>query len=114
MGTFTNTTQFAPVSNEPAVSRGGGKRELHLRGKVTGSASYATGGDTLSVPAPSGYTLAEVIITSQPSTFVREWRWNQDTASPKLLAYDAVNTQEGSTTDVSADVLFVELRYTQP
>ena len=114
MGTFTNTTQFSPVSNEPAVSRGGGKRELCLRGKVTGSASYATGGDTLSVPAPSGYTLAEVRITSQPATFVREWRWDQSTSTPKLLAFDAVNTQEGNATDVSADVLFVELLYTQP
>lgn len=114
MGTFTNTTQFAPVSVQPAVSRGGGSRELRLRGKVTGSSSYATGGDTLSVPAPSGYTLAEVRITSQPSTFVREWRWDQSTSTPKLLAYDAVNTQEANATDVSADVLFVELLYTQP
>lgn len=114
MGTLANTVEFRPVSTPPAVSRGGGSRELRLRGKVTGSASYATGGDTLTVPAPSGYTLAEVIITSQPATFVREWRWNQDTSTPKLLAFDAVNTQEGSTTDVSADVLFVELRYTQP
>ncbi len=45
MGTFTNTEQFKPVSVQPAVSRGGGSRELRLRGKVTGTASYATVGD---------------------------------------------------------------------
>jgi hypothetical protein len=114
MGTFTNTSQFTPVSTPPAISRGGGKRELVLKAKVTGSASYATGGDTLSVPAPSGYTLYEVRVTSQPSTFIREWRWDQNVSTPKLIAYDAVNTQEGNATDVSADVLFIEAVFVQP
>lgn len=114
MGTFTNTSQFTPVSDPPAVSRGGGKRELRLKAKLTASASYATGGETVTIPAPSGYTLYELRVTSQPPAFVREWRWDGSTSTPKLLAYDAVNTQEANATDVSADVLFVEAVYTQP
>ena len=113
MGTFTNTTEFKQVSEVPAVSRGGA-REIKLRGKITGSSSYATSGDTLTVPTVPGGTLAEVRVTSGPSTAARRWEWNQNTSTPKLLAYDAWATQEANATDVSADVLFVELVYTKP
>lgn len=113
MGTVANTVQFTPISEEPAVSRAG-VRELRLRGKVTGSSSYATGGETLTVPTLTGYTLYEVRITSQPPAGTRLWAWDGSTSTPKLKAYDAFATQEGNATDVSADVLFIELVYTAP
>ena len=113
MGTFTNTTQFKQVSEEPAVSRGGA-REIKLRGKITGSSSYATGGDTVTVPTITGATLAEVRITAQPPSGTRVWAWDQGTSTPKILAFDAFATQEANATNVSADVLFVELVYTKP
>jgi hypothetical protein len=112
MGTFTNTSQFTPVSEPPAVSRGGGKRELVLRAKLTGSASYATGGDTVTLPAPDGYTLYELRVTSQPPA-TRTYVWDQSTSAPKLIAFDAFATQEANATNVSADVIFVEAIYVQ-
>lgn len=113
MGTLANTTEFAQAGEPVAVSKGG-RREIRLRGKVTGSASYATGGDTLTVPTITGASLAEVRITAQPPAMTRIWAWDGSTSTPKLIAYDAFATQEANATNVSADVLHVELVYTQP
>lgn len=111
MGTFTLTTDFTPLW-EPEVDPQYPRQRLIYFGKVTGSSSYATGGDTLTVPFPSTHTLESVFISVVGST--RLWTWDGGTTTVKLKAVDAFNTEEGATTNVSGDVLHIMLVYVRP
>lgn len=111
MGTFTNTTEFTRAGEAPALSVGG-KRRITFYGKVTGSTSYATGGDTLTVPTVTGGTLESVFVSAVGTT--RFWSWDGSTSTPKLKAVTATATEVTNTTNVSADVLYVQLVYTLP
>lgn len=78
---------------------------------VTMSNSYATGGETLPVPAGHGTLYAVEIITRHDGT--RIWEWTNGTSTPKAIAYDAFATQEGNATDVSAVTLYVKYIFIQ-
>jgi hypothetical protein len=76
------------------------------------SASYSTGGDTLTLPTSDvrGKGLVGVnILTRQDGT--RFYDWNGSVSAPKIVAYTAGNAQVASTTDLSAVTLRVELIY---
>lgn len=76
----------------------------------TMSNSYATGGETLVVPAGYGTVYAVEIITRHDGT--RIWEWDKSTSTPKAIAYDAFATQEGNATDVSAVTLYIKFIFT--
>lgn len=71
-----------------------GIKFIHLYGKQTMGATYATGGDTVAVPdAPPGYTLWCLDILSAvglPAGFTLAWDGDSD--EPKILAYDEDDT----------------------
>jgi hypothetical protein len=76
------------------------------------SDSYATGGDTLTLPTADvrGKDLVGVnVLTRQDGT--RFYDWDGSVSAPKIKAYTAGNTQVSSTTDLSAVTLKVELIY---
>jgi hypothetical protein len=78
----------------------------------TMSASYATGGDTLTLPTADvrGKDLVAVnILTRQDGT--RFYDWDGSVSAPKIRAYTAAGTQASSTTDLSGVTLKVELIY---
>lgn len=111
MGTVANTTPFVEGGEAPAVSRGG-KKYRKFFGTVTGSSSYATGGETLG-GLPTGVGTLQAVTVHNGHDGTRMWFWNGNTSTPKLIAYDAFATEEGSTTNVSTAVLSVELTYVQ-
>ena len=76
----------------------------------TMSNSYATGGETLVVPAGYGTVYAVELITRHDAT--RIWEWNGSTSTPKAKAYDAFATEEGAATDVSAVTLYIRFIFT--
>jgi hypothetical protein len=82
--------------------------ELHSIGDVnmylvpfttTMSNSYATGGDTLTLPNIKGKVLRQVIITAS-SDGTRLYNWNQSATAPTIIAYSALGTQVTAATDL--------------
>lgn len=74
---------------------------------VTVGATYATGGQPVTLPGEiAGRTLAAITVLN-PHDGTRLWVWNGSTSAPTLMAYDAFATQEGNATDTSA----VTVRY---
>lgn len=94
------------------VSQVGSPHNLRVLVSFTMSASYATGGDTLTLPTSDvrGHDLVGVnVLTRQDGT--RFYDWNGSTSAPKIKAYTDGATEETSTTDLSAVTLKVELIY---
>lgn len=94
------------------VSQVGSPHNLRVLVSFTMSASYATGGDTLTLPTADvrGHDLVGVnVLTRQDGT--RFYDWDGSTSAPKIKAYTAGNAQVSSTTDLSAVTLKVELIY---
>lgn len=71
------------------------------------SASYATGGDTVTLPADvKGEIVALDIISSGADFANRTYIWNGTAGSgAKIVAMDAYKTEEGNATDLSAVTL---------
>lgn len=110
MGTATMTT--APrAGGNPAPVSVGGVEFVEVYCTQTMSNSYATGGETLVVPAGFGTLYAVELITRHDGT--RIWEWDKNTSTPKAIAYDAFATQEGAATDVSAVVLHIKFIFTK-
>lgn len=69
---------------------------------ATMSASYATGGDTLTQPAGiKGKNLRQVVI-STTSDATRLYRWNGSATAPTIQAYSALGTEAAAATNLSA------------
>lgn len=114
MGTVANTTDFREGGSPKAVSRGG-KTLRYFLGKVTLSSSYATGGDTLTVPTlPTGFSLVAVFIAENPDATPRFVSWDGSTGTPKLKAFvESTGTlgEVANTTNLSAVTRNVLLVY---
>lgn len=69
------------------------------------SNSYSTNGDTLTLPTSppliSGYKLQSVILTSH-KVGANRYNWDGSTATPKITAWSAFNTEVTAATDLSA------------
>lgn len=94
------------------VSQMGSTNNLRVLTSFTMSNSYATNGDTLTLPTVDvrGRELVAVhVLTPQDGT--RFYAWNGSVSAPKIVAYTAASTQANSTTDLSAVTLKVELIY---
>lgn len=78
-----------------------------VRGTITFSASYATGGDTLA-PAACGLTQVVAILVDAtravelPNRSGLSVELGGTTLAPTVLAFDANNTQVANATDLSA------------
>ena len=70
----------------------------------TMSASYSTGGDTITLPADVHGDIVAVNVMSCGTDFAnRTYMWNgQAGSSAKVVALDAFKTEEGAATDLSA------------
>lgn len=94
------------------VSQVGSPHNLRVLTSFTMSASYATGGDTLTLPTADvrGHELVAVnVLTRQDGT--RFYDWNGSVSAPKIKAYTAGNAEASSAADLSAITLKVELIY---
>lgn len=94
------------------VRQMGSIHNLRVIASFTMSASYATGGDTLTLPTNDvrGHELLGVnVLTRQDGT--RFYDWNGSTTAPKIKAYTAGNAEVSNATDLSAVTLKVELIY---
>lgn len=103
MGTTVEVEVPVEGGTRKAVSEAG-VRFIHLYGKHTMGATYATGGDTVALPsAPPGYTLWCVNILSAPGLPAgHTLQWDGTEATPKILAYDEDNTT-GIQAELAAD-----------
>lgn len=88
-------------SDGPALARSDG-RLVFILGTFTAGATYATGGQPLTEPAGVQGMSFKGIAILNPFDGTRRWVWDGSTSAPKLLAYDAYDTEEGAATDVSA------------
>lgn len=100
MGTVANTAPFVEYGSTTPVSKGG-KRRVVMIGTVTMSNSYATGGDTITVPVITGYSLKAVEVVNRTDG-TRLYDWDGSTATPKLKAYTGLAAEAVATTDLSA------------
>ena len=94
------------------VAQVGSAHNLRVIVSFTMSDSYATGGDTLTLPTSDvrGHDLVGVnILTRQDGT--RFYDWDGSVSAPKIKAYTAGNAEVTSTTDLAAVTLKVELTY---
>jgi hypothetical protein len=94
------------------VAQVGSAHNLRVLTSFKMSNSYATGGDTLTLPTSDvrGKELVGVnVLTRQDGT--RFYDWNGSVSAPKIKSYTAAGTEVSSTTDLSAVTLRVELIY---
>ena len=105
MGIATCTLLTGANSEGPVTRMGPGNSHREVIFQIVPSASYATGGETISLPADAklGDLVAIELITRHDGT--RIWEWNGSKTAPKVIAYDAFATQEGNATDVSGVTL---------
>jgi hypothetical protein len=110
------------ATGTPALIGGGGSKSspqflggihaLIVPVSFTMSNSYATGGDTLTLPTSDvrGKELKGVLLmTRQDGT--RFYDWDGSATAPKIKAYTAGNTEVGATTNLSAVTLRALLVY---
>lgn len=85
---------------------------LTFIGKVNLSNSYATGGDTLTLPTKvKGMDLKQVYIANDKDA-TRYYVWDGSTSAPKIKAITAATAAEvAATTDLSAVLLHLLLVY---
>lgn len=106
MGTVSITAGPLQASEQPAVSRGG-RRRTTVYGTFSMSASYATGGDTITVPNASSYGTLVFLTVSPSISGGYALSWATD-GSAKIQAYDVqdataanLGDEAGSTADLS-------------
>lgn len=106
MGNMTDSTEVGAASG-PLAAQG-----LPLNATVAiftskMSASYATGGDPVVLPAGVQGEIVAVDVLSSGTDFAnRTYIWNGQTGSDaKIVAMDAFKTQEGNATDLSGVTL---------
>lgn len=112
MGATSTPSILGGGGSVAPVSQVGSAHNLRVLTSFTMSASYATGGDTLTLPTADvrGKDLVGVnVLTRQDGT--RFYDWDGSVSAPKIKAYTAGNAQVSSTTDLSAVTLKVELIY---
>jgi hypothetical protein len=104
MGTVSNTTGWVEASEPPAVSRGKNRRTVTA--DISLSDSYATGGDTISLPAGFGTLKALFVAPSIKGGY--HLTWDGGTTTAKIIAYDLadstaanIGAQPAATTDLS-------------
>lgn len=104
MGTVTNTTGWVEATEPPAVSRGKSRRTVIA--DVSLSNSYATGGETVSLPAGLGTLKALFIAPTIKGGY--HLTWDGGTTTAKIIAYDLaasaaedIGAQPSATTDLS-------------
>lgn len=105
MGTATCTLLTGNNAEGPVTRLAPGPNHREVIFQIVPSSSYATGGETIALPtdAKLGDIVAIELITRHDGT--RIWEWNGSTSAPKVIAYDAFATEEGSTTNVSGVTL---------
>lgn len=113
MGTVSNTTGWIEASEPPAVSRGKSRRVVTA--DITLSASYATGGDTITLP--DGFGTLRALFISPTIKGGYHLTWDGGTTTAKIIAYDLadstaanIGAQPSATTDlstISVDVMAV-------
>lgn len=118
----TTVEQLGPLvrASRKAVDSTGGVGAESILMKHTMGATYATGGDTIALPAaPPGCTLFAVHVISHNAGPGMTIVWDHSTSTPKLLWYDEDNTSgvaaEGGNgvNTLAAVVVFLELIYTR-
>lgn len=106
MGTMTTSTEVG-AANGPLDMQGLplGSSLVVFTSKM--SASYSTGGDTITLPAGlKGEIVACDVISSGADFANRTYIWNGTAGSgAKIVAMDAFKTEEGNTTDLSSVTL---------
>lgn len=105
MGIATCTLLTGANSEGPVTRMGPGNSHREVLFRIVPSATYATGGETISLPADAkiGDIVAIELVTRHDGT--RIWEWNGSTSAPKVIAYDAFATEEGNGTNVSSVTL---------
>lgn len=111
MGSTTTALTSKGVHTPVRIIGAGGPNVDVALVSITMSSSYATGGETLTLPADirAKQLLAVDLITRHDGT--RLWEWDGSTTTPKLKAYDAFATEEGAATNVSGTTLYAYLIY---
>ena len=111
MGTATSELVSSGTQTHAMITGAGGPSVDIVMVTITMSSSYATGGETLTLPASiKGKQLRAVhLINRHDGT--RVWEWDGSTTTPKLKAYDAFATEEGAGTNVSSVTLKALLIY---
>jgi hypothetical protein len=115
MGTLTVVTPPTAGSTRKTVSEGGVRFEMEIA-ELTGAATYATNGDVLPIPTrPTGWVLKAIEVVHAATPAGITVRWNGNTTTPKLLAYDEDNTSgvqaELANADTQLASIVVVLRY---
>lgn len=118
MGSLVFTQNPFQSSEQPAVSRGGGKRSISFLSKATFGTQYDTGGQTFTQPTvPTNFVLFLVEVIDHNLGAGIDVRWNLDATTPKLLAYDEDNTSgvaaevADDATTYAANIVFLRLTY---
>lgn len=105
MGNVVNSTEFHEGADPAPVSRGA-TRVRRAFATVALSSSYATGGDTLSVPSDIG-SLKQLYV-SPLADGTRYYSWNGSTSTPKIQSYvQATGAESAATTNLSTVTLNV-------
>lgn len=118
MGTTTESTPAFRGGASKDASLGGIRIERLYTKHVMG-ATYATNGDTITLPAaPPGGTLWCVHILAYTRVAGMSLHWNESTTTPKIVAFDEDNTSgiEAELANANAALaavnVFLELIYT--
>jgi hypothetical protein len=102
MGVTATTLDTTSTAGRGYIEFEGGRNALLVYVTFVMSASYATGGDTLTLPSDvTGRELKAVIILN-PLDGTRMYQWNGDTAAPKIMAFTGLGTEVANTTDLDA------------
>jgi hypothetical protein len=102
MGTVAYTETPQRGGSPAPVARGAVTYNLYYA-KVTMSASYASGGDTVTKPTvPDNQALWALEVIEHTAGAGIDIRWNGNTTTPKLLMYDEDNTS-GVAAEITGD-----------
>lgn len=103
MGVTATTAITTNTSGRGEVFFEGGRRALLVEVEFTMSNSYATGGDTLTLPSGlSLYRELEAVIILNPLDGTRIYQWDGSKTTPKIMAFTGLNAQVANATDLSA------------
>ena len=110
MGATTTATVASSGTNAEGPLRlyGPGMNHQAAYFQVTMSSSYATGGDTVTLPSDfRGQGDFVALFIANPVDATRIYTWDGGTATPKIKAFTAVGTEVTATTNLSTVVLYV-------
>ncbi len=93
MGTVTTTVTPVSSGSPKTIQSKGGLRIERVLGKHLMGATYATGGDTITMPGtPPGGTLFCVHILAYDRVAGLSLHWDGSVSTPKIKAFDEDNT----------------------